>query len=138
VCTISPSARATVVGTSLASVSAARSTKKTAPLKPSNSVWATEMATVVFPMPPGPTMLTNRHTINCADKARMVSSRPIVRVNLGGSLWSRSETAASLDGESCGVESVTGATKSRPHKPCGGDLQRDARTVGPAICWIGF
>jgi len=48
-------------------------------------------------------MLTNRHIINCADKVRMVSSRPIMRVNLGGSLWSRSETAASLGGEGCGM-----------------------------------
>jgi hypothetical protein len=38
--------------------------KKTPPLKPSNGVWATDMATVVFPMPPGPTMLTNRYIIN--------------------------------------------------------------------------
>ena len=62
------------------------------------------MATVVFPMPPAPTMLTNRHIINCTDKVRMVSSRPIMRVNLGGSLWSRSETAASLGGKGCGMD----------------------------------
>src|ERR1700722_2961570 len=113
VCTMNPSADATVAGTSLASVTAARSTKKTAPLKPSNSMWATDIATVVFPMPPGPTILTNLAIISRADKVRMVSSRPIIRVNLGGNLWSQSETATSL-GEDCDVESVTGATKQYP------------------------
>jgi hypothetical protein len=72
------------------------------------------MATVVFPIPAAPTMLTNRHIINCADKARMVSPRPIMRVSLGGSLCIRSETAASLDDEDCGVENVTAATKQYP------------------------
>ena len=62
-------------------------------------------------MPAAPTMLTNRYIINSADKQRMVSSRPIIRVNLGGRRWSRSKTAAPLDGEYCGVEHVTGATK---------------------------
>jgi len=69
---------------------------------------------VVFPMPAGPMMLTNRYIINCADKPRMVSSRPIIRANLGGRRWSRSKTAVSLDGEYCGVESATGATKEYP------------------------
>jgi hypothetical protein len=60
---------------------------------------------------PGPTILTNRDIISRADNVRMASSRPIIRVNLGGSLWNRSETATSLDGKDCCVESVTGATK---------------------------
>ena len=57
--------------------------------------------------------LTNLAIISRADKVRMVSSRPIIRVNLGGNLRSRSETATSL-GEDCDVESVTGATKQYP------------------------
>ena len=49
----------------------------------------------------------------------MMSSRPTMRVSLGGSLGSRSETVAPLGDEGCsvercGMERVTGATKQYP------------------------
>ncbi len=41
------------------------------------------MATVVFPMPAAPTILTNRYIINCVDKARMV----VVAADHSRSAW---------------------------------------------------
>jgi hypothetical protein len=43
-------------------------------------------------------MLTNLDVINCDDKVRMVSSRPIMRFGLGGSLMPGSAAAGSSGG----------------------------------------
>src|SRR5260221_94650 len=111
---MNPSADATAVGTRPGSVSAPRSTKKTAPSKSSINSWAMETATVVLPMPPGPTMLTKRWVISWADSARTVSSRPTIRVNRAGRCRSRPLP----NGRACGVDHHAGSPA------CGVGLRR--------------
>jgi hypothetical protein len=68
------------------------------------------MATVVLPIPPGPTMVSKRRLASCVAKAATVASRPMMRMSGVGRL---SRTGAALGGEGpSGLRSsVTGVTK---------------------------
>jgi hypothetical protein len=48
-------------------------------------VWLTALATVVLPIPPGPTMVKKRRAASSSEISRTVSVRPTILVGLGGS-----------------------------------------------------
>src|SRR5262249_13951907 len=103
------SAAATALATTRGLVSGARSTNRT--LSPKNAVssLATASATVVFPIPPGPTIVISRYLPNCATKDLTTSVRPIIRTSEDGRLYATS-SAVVCTGEGA-ARGETSATK---------------------------
>ena len=83
---MSPSAAATPDDIWPASSMGARSTKAIASNVP-RACAATARATVVLPIPPGPTSDTSRRCVISTTKASMMSSRPMIREIWAGSRW---------------------------------------------------
>ena len=70
----------------LASGSEASPTNQTPSPYDGAAVSATAIATVVLPIPPGPTIVTSRCWVNCTVKFAMTSSRPMIRTSETGRL----------------------------------------------------
>src|SRR3954464_3206477 len=83
-CTTRPNAAATVLATSAPSLSGPNSRKWTLPSKLSHISCASAVATVVFPMPPGPRRVTKRSRSKRAANSATASSRPTIRPNRRG------------------------------------------------------
>jgi hypothetical protein len=68
-------------------------------------------ATVVLPMPPGPTIVTMRWRDSRATSVATTSSRPISRVTASGRLLAPADAAGGSNGAGDGASRLTGATK---------------------------
>ena len=81
-----PRTEASALGTSARSAMGLRSTKWTPSLSAAPSLSPAATATVVLPMPPGPTSVTKRWRVTCSIRLSTVSDRPKIfgRVSLDG------------------------------------------------------
>ena len=79
--------------------------KRTRPSKTERISWATATATVVLPIPPGPTIVTNFSAANLAWILATASFRPTMRVKRAGSreLESKSISDVSSEGDVIGT-----------------------------------
>jgi len=110
-CMSRPSAVATALGTRRGSPRGARSTSQTPSSQPATICSATARASVVLPMPPGPTTVTRRCCERRDTSAAAASSRPIMRVTAKGRLCAAAATAGAT-GVACSAFSArTGETK---------------------------
>lgn len=103
--TPTPMAAAMAFGTSSGSVRVARSISHTPSGNSSSDRSATARATVVLPMPPGPTIETSRPVSSSAESDSITSVRPKMRVVPIGRLWPGRGAA----GE-CGADSPSDST----------------------------
>src|SRR5262249_33784818 len=106
-----PSAAARALGTRAGSDNEASPTNQAPSLYEPRTALATATATVVLPIPPGPTIVRNRHRASCAANPTMTSWRPTIRVRSAGRLPSAvAPFGAMVAGGGC--SRVTGATKA--------------------------
>ena len=100
-------------GTAIAgSLEAPRSRKRTSPEKASRRSCATATATVVLPIPPGPTTVTKRLATSSADTEWMSSARPTILARRGGRWSDPGRLAAILSRPAwLSADRETGATK---------------------------
>ena len=119
------------------SLSIPRSTNSTVPAKAPTRSCATATATVVLPMPPGPTMVTKRAPITRVDSATTSSSRPTIRARRPGRL----ACGKSAAGVACQVAAV-GRPRDRRHEAIAaprerGDVARAVLAVAQRLAQAG-
>jgi len=106
-----PKAASTAAGTRAASTSVANPTNQIPSTNDALISSPAAIATVVFPIPPGPTMVTRRCCEQRDTTVSMISSRPTTRVRRAGRLPLRVCRFGGGAGTSCSCSRVTGATK---------------------------
>ncbi len=114
--TMRPSAEATALGTRRASRKGPRSTKQMGWNCFPNAC-AAARETVVFPIPPGPTTVTNRHSPSNTMMSCMACLRPTTRASCAGSF------------PSCGAEILVAAASGCPAGPVTGAMKQYPRPV---------
>ena len=117
---LSPSAAATVVGTSSAAPTAARSANRTPSPKPGPSRLAASTASLVFPTPPGPVRVTSRTPSLSTRSATALASwsRPISGVAGTGSAPASGAWSGTRSGDAISNRSLSSTARSFSTRRC--------------------